>query len=268
MNVAVEPWFAREPAGDGVWHLWEQHVDPFLRCNVWLVIGRDRALVIDTGLGLVSLHDAAGELFDRPVTAVATHYHFDHTGALHEFDERLAHRRAVPYLKTPIAGALRRAGFDDATWQSFLDAGYELDDELLRAVPSEEFDVDAYSVAACPPTRVLDEGDVVDLGDVAFEVLHLPVTRLIRSDSGTKRAACFFRATRCTTGRCSTTPPTPTSTTTSRPWCGCGVCRSASSTPATKRASAGSASSSCATHTSNGRSKADIRAPVHGEQPV
>ncbi len=174
MNVAVEPWFAREPAGDGVWHLWEQHVDPFLRCNVWLVIGRDRALVIDTGLGLVSLHDAAGELFDRPVTAVATHYHFDHTGALHEFDERLAHRRAVPYLKTPIAGALRRAGFDDATWQSFLDAGYELDDELLRAVPSEEFDVDAYSVAACPPTRVLDEGDVVDLGDVAFEVLHLP----------------------------------------------------------------------------------------------
>jgi glyoxylase-like metal-dependent hydrolase (beta-lactamase superfamily II) len=174
MKVAAGPWFAREPAGEGIWHLWEQHVDPFLRCNVWLVLGRDRALLIDTGLGVVSLHAAAGDLFEQPVTALATHYHFDHTGSLHEFDERLAHRHAAPYLRTPLGGALRRAGFDDATWQSFLDAGYVIDDELLRAVPSQDFDVDAYAVPACPPTRVLDEGDVIDLGDRAFEVIHLP----------------------------------------------------------------------------------------------
>lgn len=174
MTVAAGPWFAREQAGDGIWHLWEQHVDPFLRCNVWLVVGRDRALVIDTGLGVVSLHDAAADLFDRPVTALATHYHFDHTGSLHEFEDRVAHRRALPYLQHPLGGALRRTGFEDATWQSFLDAGYVLDDELLDVLPSDDFDVDAYSVAACPPTRVLDEGDVVDLGDRAFEVLHLP----------------------------------------------------------------------------------------------
>ncbi len=174
MKIAADPWFAREPVGDGIWHLWEPHVDPFLRCNVWLVLGRDRTLVIDTGLGLVSLHEATRDLFDTPVTALATHYHFDHTGSLHEFDERLAHARSVPHLQTPIAGALRRAGFDDATWQSFLDAGYVLGDELLDAVPSEAFDVDVYSVPACPPTRLLEEGDVVDLGDRAFEVLHLP----------------------------------------------------------------------------------------------
>ncbi len=174
MRVAAGPWFAREPVGDGIWHLWEQHVDPFLRCNVWLVLGRDRVLVIDTGLGVVSLRDAAADLFDRPATAVATHYHFDHTGSLHEFDDRVAHRRAAPYLQSPLAGALRRANFDAATWQSFLDAGYVLDDELLQALPSEEFDLDAYSVPACPPTRMLDEGDVIDLGNYAFEVLHLP----------------------------------------------------------------------------------------------
>jgi glyoxylase-like metal-dependent hydrolase (beta-lactamase superfamily II) len=34
--------------------------------------------------------------------------------------------------------------------------------------------MDAYAVVPCPPTRVLDDGDVVDLGDRAFTVLHLP----------------------------------------------------------------------------------------------
>jgi glyoxylase-like metal-dependent hydrolase (beta-lactamase superfamily II) len=176
VKVAAGPWFERRRVGSDIWHLAETYVDPFVRCNVWLVTGRDRALLVDTGLGVVSLREAARDLFERPVRAVATHYHFDHTGSFHEFDERLAHRLAAPLLESSqtIGGALRRTGFDEITWQSFLDAGYVIDDELLDALPFEGFDVDAYAVTACPPTGVLDDGDVVDLGDRAFEVLHLP----------------------------------------------------------------------------------------------
>jgi glyoxylase-like metal-dependent hydrolase (beta-lactamase superfamily II) len=125
VNVAGGPWFARERVGDDIWRLSETYVDPFARCNVWLVNGRDHALLVDTGLGIVSLRAAAHDLFDRPVRAVATHYHFDHTGSLHEFDERVAHRVAAPLLQSSstIGGALRRSGFDEATWQMFLDSG-------------------------------------------------------------------------------------------------------------------------------------------------
>ena len=52
-------------------------------------------------------------------------------------------------------------------------AGYEFDDHLVDAVPEggvEPF----YEIAAAPATRVLADGDVVDLGDRHFEVLHLP----------------------------------------------------------------------------------------------
>ena len=54
---------------DDVTLLWEPHVDPLIRCNIWHVRGRDRDLLVDTGLGIASLHDAAKHLFETPVTA-------------------------------------------------------------------------------------------------------------------------------------------------------------------------------------------------------
>ena len=172
----AEEWFARTKVDDRTWHLYEQYVHPFLRCNVWLVRGRDRSMLVDTGLGLVSLTEAARDLLDQPLAAVATHHHFDHVGSLHEFADRYAHPAAAAYLASSaaIGGALHRSGFTPVEWQYFVDSGYILDDELLDALPAPGFDVDAYTVAPCPANHELDEGDVVDLGDIAYEVLHLP----------------------------------------------------------------------------------------------
>jgi glyoxylase-like metal-dependent hydrolase (beta-lactamase superfamily II) len=176
MNVAPDPWFSRQDAGNGIWHVSEPYVDPFSRCNIWIVPGSSNVLVVDTGMGLESLRTATADLFDRPALAVATHYHFDHVGSLHEFPVRLAHRAGAELLADSrlIGGALHRRGFAPETWQEFLAAGYEIADDLLTALPHAGYDIDTYTVAPCPPTRVLDEGDVVDLGDRAFEVLHLP----------------------------------------------------------------------------------------------
>jgi glyoxylase-like metal-dependent hydrolase (beta-lactamase superfamily II) len=176
VDVATDPWFARRRVDDRTWHLWEPHVHPFLRCNVWLVRGRDRSMLVDSGLGIVSLAAAAADLLDQPLAAVATHYHFDHVGSLHEFADRYAHPEAAPLLASSdeIGGGLSRRGFTPEAWQYFVDSGYVLDDELLSALPEPGFDVDAYAVQPCPANHELREGDVIDLGDVAYEVLHLP----------------------------------------------------------------------------------------------
>jgi hypothetical protein len=42
MLKIAERWFERRAIADGVTWLYEPHVDPFLRCNVWHVRGRDR----------------------------------------------------------------------------------------------------------------------------------------------------------------------------------------------------------------------------------
>ena len=88
MRVA-ENWYTKKRFSDQVTLIWEQHVSPDLRCNIWHIRGRDRGLLVDSGLGVVSLRDKVAELSDRPVLALASHTHFDHVGCHHEFEHRL-----------------------------------------------------------------------------------------------------------------------------------------------------------------------------------
>ena len=54
----ADHWFENERVDDDITLLWEPHVDPLIRCNIWHVRGRTRDLMIDTGLGLASLRAA------------------------------------------------------------------------------------------------------------------------------------------------------------------------------------------------------------------
>ena len=156
--------------GGGVTRLVEPHVASLLRCNVWHVRGRDRDLVIDSGLGIVPLVSAARHLFERPVLAVATHCHYDHTGGFGEFADRAIHPIEAEEVSRDRPAPLIREelGLPGAF------GGYELDDVLVSAVPSEGWDPAGHRQGPAAPTRLIDEGDIVDVGDRAFEVLHLP----------------------------------------------------------------------------------------------
>jgi glyoxylase-like metal-dependent hydrolase (beta-lactamase superfamily II) len=169
MKVA-ERWFAHETVDDDVVRIVEPHVDPFLRANLYLVRGRDRDLLVDAGLGLASLRAQLADLFERPVIAVATHRHFDHTGGLHEFDEVVVHRDDAEAVSAASGFASLR--IEDYEARELGD--YELPDSLLTAWPREDFDPAAYRVEPVAPTRIVDEGDVLDLGHRRFTVLHLP----------------------------------------------------------------------------------------------
>ena len=53
----ADHWFEFKKIDDDITLMWEPHVDPLLRCNIWHVRGRDRDMLVDTGLGIVSLQD-------------------------------------------------------------------------------------------------------------------------------------------------------------------------------------------------------------------
>jgi glyoxylase-like metal-dependent hydrolase (beta-lactamase superfamily II) len=171
----AERWFRTQRVIEDVTLLWEEHLDPFFESNVWHVRGRDRDLVVDTGNGIGDLHAELEPLVgDRPVVAVATHDHFDHIGGLHAFDERWCHVADADGIREPDGLALRRAEFrpgleDEIRWY-----GYEPPERVITALPREGFDVSGWRTPATEPTRLLVEGEVVDLGDRAFEVLHVP----------------------------------------------------------------------------------------------
>jgi glyoxylase-like metal-dependent hydrolase (beta-lactamase superfamily II) len=173
----ADRWFERKTISDDITHIWEPHVHPLLRCNVWHVRGRDKDMLIDTGMGLSSLKNEIQDLGDKPVTAVATHIHYDHVGCLHEFDDRIMHKVEAPRMESYEEFApLRTADFPPDVIEGIVAAGYEEPegDCLITASPNAEFDVDRYAIVSTKPTRTVDEGDVIDIGDRHFEVLHLP----------------------------------------------------------------------------------------------
>ncbi len=174
MQVA-ERWYAHREVEDGVFLVWEPHVDPMIRGNMWLVRGSERDLLVDGGLGIGPLRDELVELFDRPVLALATHRHYDHIGAMHEFEEVLVHPADADVLRRGgRLSSLFASGQSESFLREMRAAGYEIRDVLIDALPYEGFDPAAWEIEPATPTRLIDQGDVVDLGDRRFEVLHLP----------------------------------------------------------------------------------------------
>jgi glyoxylase-like metal-dependent hydrolase (beta-lactamase superfamily II) len=149
-------------------------VHPLLRCNIWHVRGSDHDLLVDTGLGAKSLATEIQDLIDKPLLAVATHVHYDHVGSLHEFEHRIMHRLEAPRMANYREfSSLRKADFPGGFFDVFTDApGFN--DYLLDALPDADFSFSGFSILSTEPTVVVDDSDVIDLGDRHFEVLHLP----------------------------------------------------------------------------------------------
>ena len=107
MAMAVaRDWYEVQHLSDGVSLIREKHVADWLRCNIWHVQGRDRDMIVDTGMGVVSLRDSVSDMLDKPVTAAATHAHVDHVGSHHEFDHCLVHKAELDDLKNGYEAAM------------------------------------------------------------------------------------------------------------------------------------------------------------------
>ncbi len=165
MTLAVaEQWYEVRNCGHGISLVFEQHVDPGLRCNIWHVQGRNKDLLIDSGLGVVPLRNVVAELSSRPLLAVASHTHFDHIGNHHEFEQRCCHPAEAATMAAPDAV--------NTVWQEYQDMMGS--DQPLSALPYAGFSFKNYRVLPAAPTQLIDEGDELDLGDRMFKVFHMP----------------------------------------------------------------------------------------------
>jgi glyoxylase-like metal-dependent hydrolase (beta-lactamase superfamily II) len=171
----AERWFEFERVSDDITRIWEPHAIRLMQCNIWHVRGRERDLLIDTGFGVASLHEAARHLFDKALSAVATHSHVDHVGSFHEFADRIIHKAEAADVAVEGENfSLHRAEHPAEMIGSLERAGYEVGPSFLTAVPHAGFNMSVFTRKAAPATRTVEEGDVIDLGSRSFEVLHLP----------------------------------------------------------------------------------------------
>ena len=164
MNTPVQqPWFQTERIHDDLYCISEPCFNWKERANIWLVKGRDADLLIDTGLGVSSLKCYLADLLDKPLKVVASHVHYDHSGSCHEFDNVYIHQNEHQALcegDPDLILSHPRFAF--------------LQDQDFESLPYEGFSASHYQVKACPQAQAIQHGDVIDLGNKAFEVMHLP----------------------------------------------------------------------------------------------
>jgi len=157
--IGADGWYETIRMADGVTLIHEPWIKPFYRCNIWHVRGRDRDLLFDTGLGHFSLRRHVVLVSERNIVCVASHTHFDHIGCHHEFPDRCVHRDEAAILSNP-------------TRQATLADRYATD-AMFDGMP-EGWEAGRYVIAPARASRLLEAGDVIDLGDRAFEVIHTP----------------------------------------------------------------------------------------------
>lgn len=134
---------------------------PALDVNVALVVGADRALLVDTLSGPAQaeeLHDRVRAVTDLPLTLVNTHHHFDHCFG----NDTLLRRGAGPaWAHEWTAGQLRVYG---GRWQR------EWYEQWLPQDPQVAAELRSATVTA--PERVVHRDARIDLGDRQVTLRH------------------------------------------------------------------------------------------------
>ena len=154
-----QDWFQVYRLPDGTYAIYEGY--QFEEALMYLVIGTDRAVLIDTGTGIGRLEEVTATLTDLPVEVINTHEHYDHVGGNYRFENTAAHGDPA---------ALKRLA-DGRTLASM--QKYKTDEYVFKPYP-EGFDVANWAVPSHTPTRLLKNGDVIDLGSRLLEVIHIP----------------------------------------------------------------------------------------------
>lgn len=127
-----------------------------------LIIGEQKAALIDTGCGIGNLRQAVEEITNQPVMVINTHTHLDHLGGNRQFDE-------IAMFDHLLSRRVAEHGVEHDIVQRDL-----LGDNLVTKPWPRGFDPERFALPPFKVSRWLTEGDRIDLGGWDLEVIHTP----------------------------------------------------------------------------------------------
>ncbi len=151
-------WFEVYRLYDSVYAIYEP--GQFEEVISFLIVGDERALLFDTGLGIGDIRSVAERLTDLDIVVLNSHSHYDHIGGNHQFEEILS-------LDNPYTIS-RAAGSDAEAVAEFIGPGW-----VWQPLPTR-FDPASFRSEPYDITGFVAEGSVIDLGGRQLEVLETP----------------------------------------------------------------------------------------------
>ena len=133
--------------------------------SMFLLIGDDKVMLIDTGIGVGDLKGFLRRLTDKPLMVCYTHNHADHVGGACAFDNAYIHPKDMAGFPTggivglSIEGRLRYIKMIAEREKG--DYPYHLEEDVTEWGP-------------CPPLSPLEDGQVIDLGNRKVTVYACP----------------------------------------------------------------------------------------------
>lgn len=125
----------------------------------YLLIGDKKAILIDSGLGVSNIKNVVDKLTDLDVDLVSTHFHWDHIGGHNNFENYYIHKDEVDLV-------MNNPMFNLSC----------IKNNLMRGIEEfpEDFDIEKYEMFQKKPKRILNDGDIIDLGNRKIKVIHTP----------------------------------------------------------------------------------------------
>lgn len=153
----MSDWFTIEVIDADTWCISEYRHWEEPHC--YLLRGTDRAVLIDTGLGVDDLGRVVRSLTRLPVTVLLTHAHWDHLGGLGQFDRFALHGAERSWVEDRFPLPL---------------GAVKSNLTRVRCDFPPDFRPEDYQVFQGTPARLLEEGDQINLGGRVLTVLHTP----------------------------------------------------------------------------------------------
>ena len=151
-------WFEVYLIRPGVYAIYEPH--QFEEVISYLILGKKRALLFDTGLGVGHIREVAANITKLPVTVLNSHTHFDHTGGNAEFIDIL--NEDTSYSR------------ENAKGQSNIYSRDALAPERICGTLPKGVRADSYSVRPWRASHHVSDREHIQLGDRTLEVIFTP----------------------------------------------------------------------------------------------
>jgi len=125
-----------------------------------LIVGEERALLLDTGWGIGNLHETIRTITDKPLIIVNSHGHVDHVNGNTQFEEEIyIHPKDAELCKAHSSMEMRQ----------FMLTALE-----AMGIVLEDFDKESYLKGGTGTLTFVEEGTVFNLGSKTLEVIDLP----------------------------------------------------------------------------------------------